>query len=189
VTTAPEAPSDLLRRAAGELESGATGPASLTVEYPNPDACVADMMRQRVRRRGDPVTSTRPGPVHETMNQHKPGDSMKNITRIFTPEELEEIGVPYELPDDAEVEGLAYELHRKQTFRTAWASVHEIVFRAPDDGKAYRATFQVPLTEHQECDTWFDEKEIKAVEVELRPVTVRRWKPVEAAQAAAEVTT
>jgi hypothetical protein len=115
---------------------------------------------------------------------------MPNITRTFTPDELEEIGVPHELPgdDDPEVEGLAYELHREQTDTRRWSSTHWLVFRAPDDGKTYGVNFQVPLTEYQECDTWFGDVEIEATEVVQVPVTVQRWKPVEAAQTVTEVT-
>lgn len=95
-------------------------------------------------------------------------------TRTFTPEQLEEIGVPHELDE----EGCATELHTRQVASHRWTAVHELVFRAPDDGKAYRVHYETPLTEHQECDTW-PGAEIKAVEVEERPVTVTRWVPVD----------
>lgn len=87
-------------------------------------------------------------------------------TRTFTPEQLEEFDVPWET------------LHDKQVDSRRWAEVRSCVFRAPDDGKTYEVTYQRPLTEHQECDTWFDEELVKAVEVEQRPVTVMQWKPV-----------
>lgn len=103
------------------------------------------------------------------------------ITRTFTPDQLEEIGVPNELPADVEVPGLATELHREHIDSRRWASVHRLIFRAPDDGKAYRVTYQQPLTEHQECDIWFDDSEVKAVEVEQREVTVTKWLPIEQA--------
>lgn len=98
-------------------------------------------------------------------------------TRRFTADQLEEIGVPNELPEDVEVPGLATELHREQVDTRRWVSVHRLIFRAPDDGKAYRVTYQQPLTEHQECETWFDD-EIEAVEMEQRQVTVTKWLPV-----------
>lgn len=89
-------------------------------------------------------------------------------SRIFTPDQLEEFDVPYTT------------LHDEQLDSRRWAEVRECVFRAPDDGKTYQVTYQQPLTEHQECDTWFDEEQIKAVEVEQRPVVVQQWKPVDA---------
>lgn len=98
-------------------------------------------------------------------------------TRTFTADQLDEIGVPFELPDDLEVPGLATELHREHIDSRRWVSVHQLIFRAPDDGKAYRVTYQRGLTEHQECDTWFDD-EIEAVEMEQREVTVTKWLPV-----------
>ncbi|MCQ6250883.1 hypothetical protein [Streptomyces malaysiensis] len=97
-------------------------------------------------------------------------------TRTFTPDQLEQIGIPYDLGD---FDGAATELHREQTDTRRWASVHWLVFRAPDDGKAYGVTYQRPLTEHQECDIWFDDAEITATEMEPREVTVTRWMPAE----------
>lgn len=94
-------------------------------------------------------------------------------TRTFTPEQLDEIGVPNELGED----GCATELHREQVDSRRWISVHELIFRAPDDGKAYRVYYQRPLTEHQECDTWPGD-EVKAVEVEERPKVITTWEPV-----------
>ncbi|GGM07010.1 hypothetical protein GCM10010099_23760 [Streptomyces cinereus] len=96
-------------------------------------------------------------------------------TRHFTPEQLEEFDVPYT------------NLHDEQIDSRRWAEVRSCVFRAPDDGKAYEVTYQVPATEHQECDTWFDQEQIEAVEVEQQPVTVMQWKPVPAPPAAAPV--
>ena len=64
--------------------------------------------------------------------------------------------------------------------RRRWASTHKLIFRAPDDGMAYRITYQSPLTEHQECDPWFDADEVKATEVEQRPVVAQQWLPVDA---------
>jgi hypothetical protein len=98
-------------------------------------------------------------------------------TRTYTPDQLEEIGLPFEA-DGAD--GCAKELYQEQVGTRRWVSVHELVFRAPDDGKAYRVQYEQGLTETQEDhDPWNYEKVIKAVEVELRPVTVQRWRPVE----------
>lgn len=98
-------------------------------------------------------------------------------TRVYTPDQLEEIGLPYEADGG---EGYAKELHCEQIDTRRWVSVHELVFQAPDDGKAYRLTYVQGLTEHQDdLDPWNYETQIKAEEVELRPVTVQRWFPVE----------
>jgi hypothetical protein len=98
-------------------------------------------------------------------------------TRTFTIDQLDEIGVPFDCCTEP-IEGFATELHREQVDTHRWTSVHELVFRAPDDGKAYRVTYQRPLTEHQECDRWFGDDEITATEVEQQSVTVMRWCPV-----------
>ena len=97
--------------------------------------------------------------------------------RTFTADQLEEIGVPFECYGEP-IDGFATELHREQIDTRRWVSVHELIFRAPDDGKAYCVHYQRPLTEYQECDTWFDDNEIAAVEMEQRQVTVTKWLPV-----------
>lgn len=102
-------------------------------------------------------------------------------TRTFTTAQLEAIGVPDELPgpNSPKVEGLAYELAREQVDRRRWVSVHRLVFRAPDDGKAWRVYFERGLTEEQEdTDPWNGNATVEATEVELVPVTVQRWQPV-----------
>jgi hypothetical protein len=100
-------------------------------------------------------------------------------TRIYTPEELDAIGVPFECDVNTD-DGYAAELHQAQVDTRRWVSVHELVFRAPDDGKTYRVRYEQGLTDNQDDhDPWDYKKAIKATEVELRPVTVERWFPVE----------
>lgn len=98
---------------------------------------------------------------------------MTQQTRTFTRQQLEEIGVPFELDDDAE-------LARDTVNSGRWNKTVRLVFRHPDDGIAYLVRYQVGLTEYQDCDLWFGDDEIKAVEVEQRPVVVQQWKSVTA---------
>jgi hypothetical protein len=110
--------------------------------------------------------------------------------RMLTREQLDDWGLPHDLvaPADAtEYPDAAVELHREQTDTRRWASTHSLVFRAPDDGKTYRVTYQQPLTEHQECDDWFDDKEVKAFEVEQRAQTVTSWKRATGTSMSADV--
>lgn len=95
-------------------------------------------------------------------------------TRVFSPDELEEIGVPFE----CEGEGAAEELYCELYDTTRWSHVYEFVFRAPDDGKAYRVYYERGATEMQEADLWNYENKIKAVEVEEVQVITTEWKPV-----------
>lgn len=100
-------------------------------------------------------------------------------TRVYTPEELDAIGVPFECDVNTE-DGRAAELHCEQVDSRRWVSVHALVFRAPDDGKTYRVRYEQGLTEMQDGhDPWNYQTQIKAEEVELRPVTVQRWFPVD----------
>ncbi|GAA1064716.1 hypothetical protein [Streptomyces asiaticus] len=98
-------------------------------------------------------------------------------TRKFTREELETIGIPYEW--DAEPGKAAEQLHEEQIDERRWVSLHEIVFRAPDDGKAYSVVYAQGLTENQEdTDPWeYEGATIKATEVEPHEVTLTVWRP------------
>lgn len=86
-------------------------------------------------------------------------------SRFFSRDKLEELDVP------------DINLHDEQHDTRCWSEVRRCIFRAPDDGKSYRVTYQVPLTEHQKCDLWFDEQQIEAFPVEQRPVLVLQWRP------------
>lgn len=96
-------------------------------------------------------------------------------TRIFTREDLEEIGVPHEC---GAFEGSAEELHDELYDTDRWHHIYEFIFRAPDDGKAYRVYYQSGATEMQDADLWNYENRIEAVEVEQVQVTTTEWKPV-----------
>jgi hypothetical protein len=98
-------------------------------------------------------------------------------TRVFTRDELEEIGVPFECGGD---EGTAEELYDELYDTTRWHHIYEFVFRAPDDGKAYRVYYQSGATEMQDTDLWNYENKITAIEVELVEVVTTEWKPVKA---------
>jgi hypothetical protein len=94
--------------------------------------------------------------------------------RTFTREQLEEWDLPGGWADDApEI------LHREQVDSRRWVSVNELVFRAPDDGKAYRLYYERGLTESQDgTDPWDYEDVISADEVELVEVTTTEWRAV-----------
>lgn len=101
-------------------------------------------------------------------------------TRTFTVEQLAELGLPHDLATPATADRYphaAVELHRAQVGTRRWVSVHELVFRAPDDGKTYRVRYEQGLTEHQDCtDPWDYNSEVTAVEVRKYPVTVMEWR-------------
>ncbi|QQM45130.1 hypothetical protein [Streptomyces liliifuscus] len=98
-------------------------------------------------------------------------------TRTFTRQQLEAIGIPDRW---TATEGNAAEqLHEEQIDTRRWVSVHRLVFRAPDDGIAYAVFEERGLTESQDgTDPWGYADEIKAVEVEERPVVAQQWLPV-----------
>ena len=104
--------------------------------------------------------------------------------RTFTRDQLNTFGLPHDLASEANATQFpeaAVELHCQQVASRRWMSVHELVFRAPDDGLTYLVQHEQGLTENQDgTDPWFDADEVKAVEVEQRPVVVQQWKPVDA---------
>jgi hypothetical protein len=97
-------------------------------------------------------------------------------TRVFTRAQLEAWDLPGAWADDSpEI------LYREQVDARRWVSVHELVFRAPDDGLAYRVFYEQGLTEDQDdTDPWNGDDEIKGTEVEQRPVVTQQWRDVNA---------
>ncbi|WP_406161043.1 hypothetical protein [Streptomyces canus] len=88
-------------------------------------------------------------------------------TREFTREQFDEWDFP-----GGRVAGAPEILHREQVDSRRWVSVHELVFRAPDDGKVWRVHYERGLTESQDdTDPWNDERTIEADEVERVEVT------------------
>jgi hypothetical protein len=100
-------------------------------------------------------------------------------TRHFTRQQLEEIGVPFELGGN---DTCATKLSDKLVGSERWTEVHRLVFRAPDTGDAYQVDYEVGSTEHQDgIDPWHRHgKTIPAVEVEQRPAVTQQWRPVDA---------
>ncbi|MFF8095707.1 hypothetical protein [Streptomyces sp. NPDC016675] len=100
--------------------------------------------------------------------------------RVFHRDQLDAWGVPHDLaaPADA-TEGDAVALHHEQVATRRWVSVHELVFRAPDDGKAYRVTYEQGLTEQQDgIDEWDNRDHVVGEEVEEYDRTVKAWRRV-----------
>ncbi|MFE4671066.1 hypothetical protein [Streptomyces sp. NPDC056723] len=104
--------------------------------------------------------------------------------RIFTREQLDTWGLPDDLPTEEHATKFPeapVELHREQVDSRRWVSVHELIFRAPDDGLTYQVFYEQGLTENQDdTDPWNFDDAIKATEVEQRPVVVQQWTPVDA---------
>lgn len=92
-------------------------------------------------------------------------------TRTFTRDELDELGLPWELQDSEEVE------------RHRWYTVRRGVFEL--EGAHWEVEYIDPATEMQEdIDPWADAVAVIAHKVVRRPVTVERW--VRASQAGPE---
>ncbi|KIF67579.1 hypothetical protein HY68_01350 [Streptomyces sp. AcH 505] len=109
-------------------------------------------------------------------------------TRTFTRDQLTALGLPYNTVDEAYAQEqpeatptVAIELDRTQLGSTRWASQHQLIFRAPDDGQTWSVQYQRGLTETQaDTDPWNDEKQITATLMGQRETTVTAWQPVEA---------
>lgn len=105
----------------------------------------------------------------------------QTAARVFHRDQLDAWGVPNDLATDPATapEGAAIELHSEQIETRRWVSVHELVFRAPDDGKAYRVTYERGLTEVQEDhDKWDYRDHVVGEEVEEYERPVKAWRRV-----------
>lgn len=91
-------------------------------------------------------------------------------TREFTRQELETLGVPRGLPKERVLLDEVYDTMR-------WSTVHQLVFRSPDDEQIYEVHYKLPATV-QDVDYWNDEDSVTATRVEQRIVFRREWRPV-----------
>lgn len=108
-----------------------------------------------------------------------------SITRTFTRAQLDAWGAPYDMADAAYVAehpgwfndhpNSAIELHDAQVDSRRWVAVHELVFQAPDDGKAWRVRYERGLTEMQDADAWNYEDSVTGTEVVQQSETVTVW--------------
>lgn len=96
-------------------------------------------------------------------------DVSKFNRRVFTREELEELG----LPDDKD-HTVFTELHDQRR----WYNIWELVFRTDEDDRLWQVFYYEPATEIQGHDTWNDASEIEATQVEAYPVEVIHYRPV-----------
>jgi hypothetical protein len=104
------------------------------------------------------------------------------LTRTFTREELDKLGLPDDL---AKERVLLDELWENRD----WVNVHRLVFRSPDDDQIYEVYYNSPPTEMQEgTDPWNDDLTVDATIVEQRTVFRLEWRPAGSAQKSDEVT-
>lgn len=91
---------------------------------------------------------------------------MVHITRLFSRDELEDLDVPYKMVTE------------EITDQSRWYTYHTGVFRDPETELYYEIDWQEGSTEMQECDTWNDEDEVLATQVEYKEVLEWKWVPV-----------
>ena len=89
------------------------------------------------------------------------------FTRTFTREQIDEWELPFGGGDMV--------VKDEMLDHTRWSILHELIFRAPDDGKLWRLVYEIPATERQECDRWPD---LEAVEMEAFTETVTGYREV-----------
>jgi len=96
-------------------------------------------------------------------------------TKVFTRDELVELG----LPDECEG-GLVLSDRIVGTAR--WAIVHEVVWRTNDqpEGMAYMTRYQVAATEQQSERPWEYQAKVTATEVREVERVVKVWEPIDA---------
>lgn len=98
---------------------------------------------------------------------------MASVTRGFSHDELEELGLDWKRSGPPVIECETIDKRR-------WYSVMRIVFR--HDGAFWQINRSDPATEMQEGqDIWIDDP-VKAVQVEPYEATVTKYRPVEVVQ-------
>jgi hypothetical protein len=99
-------------------------------------------------------------------------ETAMSLTRTFTRQELEALGLPTYLPKDRILLDEFFEEHR-------WSVTNRLVFRSPDDDQVYEIFYETPATEEQEgIDPWDDDPTVDATLVEQRVVFRQDWRPV-----------
>ena len=59
-----------------------------------------------------------------------------------------------------------------------WSAIHDVVFRAPDDGLLYMVDYSVGLTEYQDESPWEDLDEVVGTQVEVYEKTTLDYRAV-----------
>lgn len=93
----------------------------------------------------------------------------EQITRTLTREQLLDVWVVLDDPISDEIVG-----------KSRWSVEHEVIFKAPDDGKFYRANYSRGATEEQSESPWQDEPTVEATEVHQVEKIVKVWEPLTA---------
>jgi len=105
------------------------------------------------------------------------------ITRTFTVQELDALGLPDKLPKDRVLLDEFFQEYR-------WEIENRLVFRSPDDEQIYEIYYRTPSTEMGEGeDPWNDASSVDATLVEQRTLFRQDWRPVSSPQAKDEVQT
>lgn len=104
-------------------------------------------------------------------------------TRTFTRDQLDEIGVPPDSPDDIEYSDTVLADEHVTTLK--YTQLRRVVFLAEDDGLTYSVEYQAPIDtgdwevgEAPDGHGWYGDT-VDATEVEERPVVTQQWLPVD----------
>jgi hypothetical protein len=103
------------------------------------------------------------------------------IQRTFTRDQLLGWGLPHGF---AATDEKAAILDQVDMGSGRWESYHQVVFRAPDDGRVYAIDYSQGLTEDQFVEPWEDAVQVVAIQVQSvqRMVAITDWVPVKYAE-------
>lgn len=106
---------------------------------------------------------------------------MTTITKTFKAAELRGMDMPWGAPEGGEI------ISDKITGKSRWCDVHTLIVRFPDqpEGDAWSMGYRIGSTESQDERPWEYDDEVVATLVREREVTVKKWMPVDASDAAA----
>jgi hypothetical protein len=96
------------------------------------------------------------------------------MKKTFDAAKLREMELPHEAPEGGEI------ISDRIIGNSRWAVQREVIWRFADTppGFAWRATYQVGATEHQEEGAWEHQSTVKATLVHEVEKLVKVWDPV-----------
>lgn len=107
---------------------------------------------------------------------------IKYVTRKISRETAGEWGLPLDLAETKDAHEkypeLAYLVDKEENEHRRWYYTTTLVFEAPDDHKLWGCDYYTGLTEYQDMDDWYDQKEIILTLVQPVEITVVKYAKV-----------
>lgn len=100
------------------------------------------------------------------------------LTRTFTRDELNQLGLPDQLPQDRVL------LDKPWALTTDRSGTRQLIFRLPEDEETWQIFYEAPISSDvkEYIDPWNGAPTVEAARVELRTVSHTSWHRVDSPQ-------